>query len=69
MSFWLYNVLFRSKGTFNALFQSLMDCGADKLCTENDSQGNSTSKNRKFRRVDEFLMVLIRLRLSERSEV
>ena len=49
--------------TFNALFQSLMDCGADKLCTENDSQGNSTLKNRKLRRVDEFLMVLMRLRL------
>ena len=51
--------------TFNALFQSLIDAGGDGLSTENQEKlnRNHLGRKRKLRRVDEFLLVLMRLRL------
>lgn len=51
--------------TFQALFDTLMEHGADKLCTESIGEMNiaSLGRKRKLRRVDEFLLVLMRLRL------
>lgn len=51
--------------TFQALFDTLMEHGADKLCTESVGEMNIASLGRKhkLRRVDKFLLVLMRLRL------
>ena len=51
--------------TFQALFESLIEHGVDKLCTESvgEINVNSLGRKRKLRRVDEFLMVMMRLRL------
>lgn len=51
--------------TFQALFDTLIEHGADKLCTESVGEMNiaSLGRKRKLRRVDEFLLVLMRLRL------
>jgi len=51
--------------TFQALLESLIEHGADKLCTESvgEMNVNSLGRKRKLRRVDEFLMVMMRLRL------
>lgn len=48
--------------TFNALFESLIKIGADKMNIDDGSIMNRLSA-RKLRPVDEFLMVLMRLRL------
>lgn len=51
--------------TFQAVFESLMKHGADKLCTESVGEMNmyNLGRKRKLRRVDEFLLVMMRLRL------
>ena len=51
--------------TFQALFDTLIEHGADKLCTESVGELNIASlwRKRKLRHVDEFLLVLMRLRL------
>ena len=51
--------------SFQAVFESLMEYGADKLCTEcvGEMNMNGLGRKRKWRRVDEFLMVMMRLRL------
>ena len=42
--------------TFQALFETLMEHGADKLCTESIGEINSLNigRKRKLRRIDEF---------------
>ena len=51
--------------TFQAVLEigSLMEHGADILCTYcvGDMTINSVGRTRKFRRVDEFLVVMMRL--------
>lgn len=51
--------------TFQALFDTLIEHGADKFCTESVGEMNiaSLGRKRKLRSVDEFLLVLMRLRL------
>lgn len=51
--------------TFQALFDTLLEHGTDKLCTESVDEMNIASLGRKrnLLRVDEFLLVLMRLRL------
>ena len=51
--------------TFQALFETLMEHGADKLSTESIGEMNplNLGRKRKLRRIDEFLMVMMRLRL------
>lgn len=51
--------------TFFAVFDSLMEQGADKLSTEvwGTMNNNKLGSKRKMRRVDEFLLVMMRLRL------
>ena len=51
--------------TFQALFDSFMDSGADKLSTEcvGAMNKNNLGRKHKLRCVDEFLLVLMRLRL------
>lgn len=51
--------------TFFAVFNSLMEQGADKLSTEvlGTTNNNKLGRKRKLRRVDEFLLVMMRLRL------
>lgn len=51
--------------TFFAVFNSLMEQGADKLSTEvlGTMNNNKLGRKRKLRRVDEFLLVMMRLRL------
>lgn len=48
-----------------ALFNSLIDAGANRLSTDNEEKINTNNlgRKRKLRRVDEFLLVLMRLRL------
>lgn len=48
--------------TFQALFDTLMEHGADKLCTESVGELNIASlwRKRKLRHVHEFLLVLMR---------
>jgi len=49
--------------TFQALFETLMEHGADKLSTESIGEMNplNLGRKRKLRRIDEFLMVMMRL--------
>lgn len=49
--------------TFFAVFYSLMEHGADKLSTEvlGTMNNNKLGRKRKLRRVDEFLLVIMRL--------
>ena len=51
--------------TFQAVFDSLMEHGADKLSTESVGEMNihRLGRKRKLRHVDEFLMVMMTLRL------
>lgn len=50
--------------TFYAVFDSLMEQGADKLSTEilGTLNNYTLGRKRKLRRVDEFLLVMMRLR-------
>lgn len=49
---------------FNSLFLTLIEFGADKLCSAKPNTfKNDTGKKRKLRSVDEFLLVMMRLRL------
>ena len=51
--------------TFQVLFESLMEHDADNLCTEPVGEMNmdSLERKRKLRRVDEFMLVMMRLSL------
>ncbi len=49
--------------TFNALYDTLVESGANSLCPNSVNESVGKGRKRKLRTVDEFLLVMMRLRL------